>query len=130
MKQFVLSYFLSFSISLTFVIASAIFRLVTTPLCAQNPQSASCSDPKTQIFYLSGPRYRLSPIERSIRIKNYSVRCRQVSVCPAFCLTDYKVQGKTLSKAILDLRNHSLSKGQDDHRKYCSAYAQVRRPCS
>jgi hypothetical protein len=30
----------------------------------------------------------------------FSVRRRQVPMCPAFCLTDYKVQGKTLPMAI------------------------------
>jgi hypothetical protein len=30
-------------------------------------------------------------------------------MCPAFCLTDYKVQGSTLSAAILDLKDDPLS---------------------
>src|SRR4051794_14566015 len=41
------------------------------------------------------------PIERSIKIKEYSVRRRQVPMCPAFSLTDYKVQGLTLKTAVL-----------------------------
>jgi hypothetical protein len=31
------------------------------------------------------------PLERSITLKGYSVRRKQVPMCPAFCLTDYKV---------------------------------------
>jgi hypothetical protein len=34
-------------------------------------------------------------------------------VCPAFCVTDYKVQGKTLSIAVLDLRGHMTVFPQD-----------------
>ena len=35
------------------------------------------------------------PIERSITIKNYSIRRRQVPMCAAFSLTDYKTQGQS-----------------------------------
>jgi hypothetical protein len=51
------------------------------------------------------------PIERSITIKNYSIRRRQVPMCAAlsFSLTDYKTQGQTFFEALLDL----APKGRD-----------------
>ena len=41
---------------------------------------------------------------------------RQVPMCPAFSLTDYKVQSQTLTEALLDLRddNKHLSKFVSD----------------
>lgn len=67
------------------------------------------------------------PLERSITLKGYSVRRKQVPMCPAFCLTDYKVQGSTLVAAILDLKDDPTMRGQDRHRKYCSTYVQLSR---
>jgi hypothetical protein len=67
------------------------------------------------------------PIERSIKIKEYSVRRRQVPMCPAFSLTDYKVQGLTLTTAVLHLKNDPTAKGQDEHKKFCSLYVQLSR---
>jgi hypothetical protein len=67
------------------------------------------------------------PIERSISVKGLSVRRKQIPICPAFCLTDYKVQGSTLSAAILDPKNDTARRGQDSHRKYCSLYVQLSR---
>jgi hypothetical protein len=63
------------------------------------------------------------PIERSITINNYSIRRRQVPMCAAFSLTDYKTQAQTFSEAVLDL----VSKGRDSHREFCSFYVQVGR---
>ena len=67
------------------------------------------------------------PIERSIKIKEYSVRRRQVPICPAFSLTDYKVQGSTLTTAVLDLKNDPTARGHDKHKKFCSMYVQLSR---
>src|ERR1017187_2492987 len=67
------------------------------------------------------------PLERSITIKGYSVRRKQVPMCPAFSLTDYKVQGSTLTTAVLDLKDDPATKGQDHHKKYCSTYVQLSR---
>lgn len=67
------------------------------------------------------------PIERSITVKGLSVRRKQIPICPAFCLTDYKVQGSTISAAILDLKSDTARRGQDSHRKYCSLYVQLSR---
>jgi hypothetical protein len=47
-------------------------------------------------------------------------------MCPAFSLTDYKIQGSTLSIAVLDLKDDPSIKG-DRHKKYCSAYVQLTR---
>jgi hypothetical protein len=67
------------------------------------------------------------PIERSITIKGHSVRRKQVPMCPAFGLTDHKVQSLTLLIAILDLKNDPTTKGQDEHTKFCSLYVQLSR---
>ena len=67
------------------------------------------------------------PLERSITIKGYSVRRKQVPMCPAFSLTDYKIQGSTLTTAVLDLKDNPSTKGQDHHKKYCSIYVQLSR---
>jgi hypothetical protein len=48
-------------------------------------------------------------------------------MCPAFSLTDYKVQGSTLTTAVLDLKDDPTTKGQDRHKKYCFTYAQLSR---
>jgi hypothetical protein len=61
-------------------------------------------------------------LERSIILKGFLVRRKQVLICPAFCLTDYKVQGSTLTEAILNLRNDPTRRGWDTHRKFCSTY--------
>ena len=61
------------------------------------------------------------PIERSITIKNHSIRRGQVPMCAAFSLTDYETQGQTFSKALLDL----VSKGRDSHREFCSLYIEI-----
>jgi len=44
-------------------------------------------------------------------------------MCPAFSLTDYKVQGFTLLNAILDLKNNR----KDSHKKFVSQYVQLSR---
>jgi hypothetical protein len=67
------------------------------------------------------------PFEASITVKGYSVRRKQIPICPAFCLTDYKIQGATLASAILDLKNDSGNRRRDSHRKYCSTYVQLSR---
>jgi hypothetical protein len=67
------------------------------------------------------------PLERSITVKGHSVRRRQVPMCPAFSLTDYKVQGSTLTTAVLDLKDNRTAKGQDGHKKYYSTYVQLSR---
>jgi hypothetical protein len=56
-------------------------------------------------------------------------------MCPAFSLTDYKVQGSTLTTAILDLKvdrgakqsRTGTGKGYESHKKYCSTYVQLSR---
>lgn len=67
------------------------------------------------------------PIERSITVKGCSVRRKQVPICPAFSLTDYKTQGATLKLAILDLKDNPSAKGQSHHKRFCSLYVQLSR---
>jgi hypothetical protein len=65
------------------------------------------------------------PLDKSITLKGYSVRRKQVPMCPAFSLTDYKIQGSTLTIAVLDLKDDPTTKGQSEHKKYCSLYVQL-----
>ena len=67
------------------------------------------------------------PIERSVPIKSYSVRRRQVPLCAAFAITDYKAQGQTFTDGILDLKNDSRTKSWDSHRRFCSINVQLSR---
>ena len=46
-------------------------------------------------------------------------------MCPAFSLTDYKVQGSTLMTAVLDLKNDPTGRSHDKHKKFCSMYVQL-----
>jgi len=65
------------------------------------------------------------PIERSITIKNNSIRRKQVPMCAAFCVTDYKAQGQTFSE--VDLKHDSKANGRDSHRIFCSINVQLSR---
>ena len=67
------------------------------------------------------------PLERSITVKKFSVRRKQVPMCPAFSLTDYKVQGSSFSSAVLDLHDDSSARGRDPHHKFTSRYVQLSR---
>ena len=60
-----------------------------------------------------------------IKIKEYSVRWKQVPICPSFSPTDYKVHGLMLTVTVLDLKDDPTAKGQDEHKKYCSIYLQL-----
>jgi len=48
-------------------------------------------------------------------------------MCPAFSLTDYKVQGSSFSSAVLDIHEDPSSKGRDSHHKFTSRYVQLSR---
>lgn len=84
------------------------------------PQSA-------EFDHLESSTTPIFPLERSVSLKGFSIRRKQVPMCPAFCLTDYKVQGSTLTEAILDLKNDPTRRGWDAHRKFCSTYVQLSR---
>ena len=75
----------------------------------------STKPPACVLFKYDTPRftrfdgldYSITPIfpfENSIFWKGYSIRRRQVSLCPAFFLTQYKVQGLSLKIAVLDMK--------------------------
>ena len=66
-------------------------------------------------------------MERSIKIREYSVRRKQVPMCPAICLTDYKAQGLTLLKAILDLKDDHTTNVRDRHDRFCFVNVQLSR---
>jgi len=67
------------------------------------------------------------PIERSITIKNNSIRRKQVPMCSAFCVTDHKAQGQTFSEGVVDLKHDSKAKGRDSHLVFCSINVQLLR---
>jgi hypothetical protein len=46
-------------------------------------------------------------------------------MCHAFSLTDYKVQGSTLTTKVLNLNHDPAAKGQEGYKKYCSTYVQL-----
>jgi hypothetical protein len=64
------------------------------------------------------------PFEKSISWKGYSIRRRQAPMCPAFCLTQYKVQGLSLKNAILQL---NAEPRRTEHEKCTSNYVQLGR---
>jgi hypothetical protein len=86
----------------------------------ENSKHPGFEDLETKVF-------PVFPIERSITIKRYSVRRKQVPACPAFSLTDYKVQGSTLKTAVLDLKDDPTAKGQDPHKKFTTINVQLSR---
>jgi hypothetical protein len=64
------------------------------------------------------------PVQKSFTCKGYSIRRRQVPLCPAFCLTQYKVQGLTLKKAVLDMKAEPR---RTEHEKCTANYVQLGR---
>jgi hypothetical protein len=48
-------------------------------------------------------------------------------MCSVFSLTDCKVQGLTLTTAVLYLKDDPTAKGQDGYREYCSMYVELSR---
>ena len=53
---------------------------------------------------LGGSIMPIFPLKKSISWKGYSIRRQQVPMSPAFCLTQYRVQGLTLEKGVLDMK--------------------------
>jgi len=53
---------------------------------------------------LDGSIMPIFPLKKSISWKGYSIRRQQVPMSPAFCLTQYRVQGLTLEKGVLDMK--------------------------
>jgi hypothetical protein len=99
-------------------------------LCTKPPACVLFQQEKSNSVAFEGLEATVAPVfpvERSISIKGFSVRRRQVPICPAFCLTDYKVQSLTLSTAVLDLKNDSSIKG---HKQFFSTNVQLSRPRS
>jgi hypothetical protein len=99
-------------------------------LCTKSPQCVLFRNVRKQKISFNGLENNLVPIfpiTRSITIKNCSIRRKQVPMCPAFSLTDYKVQGRTLSQAVLDLKCNPNQRGGNSHRKFCSLYVQLSR---
>ena len=75
-------------------------------LCTKPPRCVlfkRISERKTSFEHLDEGIIPVFPIDRSITINSYSIRRKQVPMCAAFSLTDYKVQGQTFTEAILDL---------------------------
>ena len=102
-------------------------------LCTKPPACVLFQQENSKSLAFEGLDATVAPVfpaERSISIKGFSVRRRQVPICPAFCLTDYKVQSLTLPTAVLDLKNDPSIKGQSEHKKFCSTNVQLSRPQS
>jgi hypothetical protein len=76
-------------------------------LCSKPPASVLFKQNKSTISLFEGLAPSVVPVfplERSVTLKGYSVRRKQVPMSAAFCLTDYKVQGSTLGSATSDLK--------------------------
>jgi hypothetical protein len=87
-------------------------------MCTKPPACVlfkSAKHTRTEIQNLDPSVLPIFPLERSITVKGFSIRRKQVPLCPAFCLTDYKVQGVTLKSAILDLKDDPTLHGLDRH---------------
>lgn len=97
--------------------------------CTKPPLCLLFTPARTQAndAYFGDGSLPIFPLEMSITVKGHSVRRKQIPICPAFCLTDYKIQGATLDSAILDLKNDRRNRRYDPHRKYCSTYVQLSR---
>ncbi len=52
---------------------------------------------------------------------------RQVPICSAFALTEYKVQRATFTTAVLDLQRGQKSQWISTHKRFCSTYVQLSR---
>src|SRR6266480_941315 len=124
-----LLYTLLFDIQLTLLLLAEFFEINDLYILCTKPPSGVLfqqENSKTSAFkYLEAKVAPVFPIEISIKIKEHSVRWKQVPICPAFSLTVYKVQSLMLTTAVLDLKDDPTTKGQDEHKKYCSMYVQL-----
>ena len=103
------------------------FPLMTCACYAQSRPVVFCS-----VGTDHGPAAFMHGLEDGIvpvflTIKNHSIWRKQVPMCAAFSLTDYKAQGQTFSEGVVDLRRDSKVKGGDSHRYFCSVYVQLSR---
>ena len=76
--------------------------------------------------------FPLMPTESTMTFNgNMKIKTRQLPLAPAFALTEYKVQGATFKKAVLDLRRpakHKTQRKEDwNHQRFCSVYVQLSR---
>jgi hypothetical protein len=120
-----------FDIQLTLKLIAEFFKIDDLHILCTKPPACVLfrQDNSRQLAFkdLEAQVVPVFPIERSITVKGYSVRRKQVPMCPAFSLTDYKVQGLTLTTAVLDLKADPIAKGQNEHKKFCSMYVQLSR---
>jgi hypothetical protein len=63
------------------------------------------------------------------RFKSIAAKCsrRGLPVVPAFVVTDYKAQGKTFSKVLLELRGNRTTNGEHSKCDFTSLYVQLSR---
>src|SRR5438034_8813786 len=97
-------------------------------LCTKPPACVLFQQDNAKGFTFEGLDAKVIPVfplEGSITIKGYSVRRKQVPMCPAFSLTDYKIQGSTLTIAVLNLKNDLATRGKNRYKKFCSLYIQL-----
>ena len=58
---------------------------------------------------------------------SYTTLRRQVPLCTAFAMTDYKAQGSTMASAILDLKRIPPPPPVNEHQRYCSTNVMLSR---
>jgi len=100
-----------------FEVDSLYIMCTKPPLCVLfKPDSCRISD----VFDGLDPSITpIFPFEKSISWQGYSIRRRQVPMCPGFCFTQYKVQGLSLKNAVLDMKAEPR---RTVHEKYTSNY--------
>lgn len=79
-------------------------------MCSKPPACILFKSHSSPLKKYGSPNLRLSPVfqlRSTVKIGNYSVHRTQVPLTPAFAVTDYKVQGRTFTTAILDLKEPS-----------------------
>ncbi len=63
-------------------------------------------------------------MKSTVSLQAVSINKRQISLTPAFAITEYKVQGATFKTAILELQcKNSITGGS--HKAFCSTYVQL-----
>ncbi len=71
--------------------------------------------------------YPVFPIKSSVKAKGATFKRKQIGITLGFAYTKYKVQGATFKSATLDLRQRTVKKTTENHKRFCSTYVQFSR---
>ncbi len=76
---------------------------------------------------LSRNIYSVFPVKSTIMAKEIRLNGKQVRISPRFAYTEYKVHGAIFKSATLDLRQKSIKRTIEYHKRFCSIYVQQSR---